>query len=237
MLSAFRPGRPSESAAEIADALAIDRTTVHRYLATLRALGYVDQRHTSPRYRLQPAASQAGQVAIASTGLQGLAAARLTELRRATSCTVRLAVRIDLDALVVDLARSHAAGQGLLGVDTRPGARLPGWCTALGRALVAEVDVACLPPDLRTVAIRRSGRLDRVKHLGYAIEDEEHEPSVCAIAAPIRAASGATVAAIDVVGAAPQVTLAILLESHLPRLRRAARQVGEEIDRIGLPVG
>lgn len=230
MLRTFGAGRISEGVGELAAALAINRTTTHRYLATLRALGYVDQRHTSPRYRLQPAAAEPGRVAIAATGLQGLARSELVRLSRATSCTVRLAVRIDLDALVVDQARSHAPGQGLLGVSTRPGARLPGYCTALGKALIADLDVSGLPADLQVAAARRKAHLDRARHLGYAIEDEEHEPSVFAIAAPVRGRSGRTLAAIDVIGAAPQVTLATLLSKHVHRLQRTARQIGKIVE-------
>jgi len=234
VLASFSGQRASESVADIADRLGLNRTTAHRYITTLQALGYLDQRLTSPRYRLRPLAAEMGRAAIATIGLRQAAGQALTNLRRESSCTARLAVRLDLDALIIGQSPSRARGQGLLGLDTRPGARLPGYCTALGRALIADLDLGSLSAELQAPALRRKSELDRARHLGYAIEDEEHEAGVFAIAVPVRARGGETVAAVDILGAAPEVSLATLVNEHLPLLRRAALQIGESIEELPL---
>lgn len=274
---AAEPGRGSVAA--VATSLELDRSTAHRYVTTLRTLGYVEARHGGPRYRLTPRAAEPGRSALQAHAFASGAQSQLDALKRRSGCTVRVAVPLSLDALIVATARSSAEGQGLLGVQARVGAVLPGWCTALGKALIAGLDLAALDPDLRRTARNRRASLHRTRHLACAIEDEEHLPSVSAIAVPIllpdrvtpaapqenvtpaaprkdgtpaaprqietlaaaregrapaasppggtpvASPSRRTLAAIDVVGCAPQVTIATLLRDCLPDLLATARGV------------
>jgi DNA-binding IclR family transcriptional regulator len=224
ILERFSGQRGSESIAEIADSVDLPRSSVHRYLQTLAALGLVEQRGTPRRrYRLTASAASAGITAIASTGLRAVAHEELLALRRASSCTARIAIRAGLDALLVDQAMSVAPGQGLLALDTRAGTRLPDADSALRQALLAELDLDALPAELRRRGRSARAALEQVRTRGAAIE--VGPSGTAAVAVPVFLAGRAeAIAAIDLIGAEPEVTLS-MLEGHLGELREAARRL------------
>lgn len=228
ILERFSGQRGSESIAAISEAVRLPRSSVHRYLQTLAALGLVEQRGTPRRrYRLTSSAASPGIAAIGATGMRVLAHDELLVLRRSTQCTARLAVRIELDALLVDQAPSFAEGQGLLALETRPGARLPGG-SALGQALIAHLDVEGLKPSLRKEGREVHAELAGVRNRGYAVEDDGW---ACSLAVPIRLQARNSIAAIDLRGCAPQVTIAAL-EAHLSTLRAAAHRLATDVEAL-----
>jgi IclR family transcriptional regulator, acetate operon repressor len=226
ILERFSGQRGSESIAAIAEAVKLPRSSVHRYLQTLAALGLVEQRGTPRRrYRLTPIAAGPGIAAIGATGMRALAHDELLTLRRSTECTARIAIRIELDALLVDQVPSFAEGQSLLALDTRPGTRLPGR-GALGQALIAHLDVEGLKPSLRMHGREVHAELADVRERGYAVEDDGW---ACSLAVPIRLEARNSIAAIDLRGCAPQVTLATL-EAHIGTLQATARRLATAIE-------
>jgi DNA-binding IclR family transcriptional regulator len=229
ILERFSGERGSESIADISAAVRLPRSSVHRYLQTLAALGLVEQRGTPRRrYRLTASAATPGISAITATGVPGAARDELTALRRSTSCTARLAVRIELDALLVGQAPSLAEGQSMLARDLRPGARLSGEHSAIGRALLAHLRVDRLPPSLRQQGQRAYESLDGVREQGYATEHGEH---AFAVAVPVQLETGETIAALDLVGCPPNVTLQSLA-AHLDELRDTAARLAGEIGEL-----
>jgi IclR family pca regulon transcriptional regulator len=224
ILERFNGQRGSESIAEIAESVDLPRSSVHRYLQTLAALGLVEQRGTPRRrYRLTAGAGGAGIAAIASTGLRAAAHEELSALRKASSCTARLAIRTGLDALLIDQAVSFAPGQGLLALDTRPGTQLTDAGSALRQVLLAELDLDALPGELRRRARSARAALEDVRARGAAIEVDRG--GAAAVAVPVFLAGRAeAIAAIDLIGQTPEVTLS-MLEGHLGELREAARRL------------
>ncbi len=229
ILERFSGERGSESVADISDSIGLPRSSVHRYLQTLAALGLVEQRGTPRRrYRLTAGAAAPGLAAIAATGLPRIAHPELDALRRGASCTARLAVRIELDALLVDFAPSFAAGQGELALAERSGTRLPGQRSAAGRALLAALDVDALPRDLQERARTAQTALESVREEGWASEDGERAEGACALAVPIALARGEAIAALELIGRAPEVTLDVLMR-HLGDLQAAAQRLAAPI--------
>src|SRR6201747_842370 len=105
ILSCFTPKRPVLGIADIADDLGMSRSTTHRYVITLLALGYLEQ-GASRKYRLGLRVTNLGMAALNSTGLRDHARPYLEELRQRSSYTVSLAVLDGTDVLYVDRARS-----------------------------------------------------------------------------------------------------------------------------------
>src|ERR1700685_4135810 len=91
ILGCFTPKRPVLGIADIADELGMSRSTTHRYVITLVALGYLEQ-GASRKYRLGLRGTDLGLAALNFTGLRGQAHPALEELRQRTSCTASLAV-------------------------------------------------------------------------------------------------------------------------------------------------
>src|ERR1017187_4893139 len=141
ILGCFTPARPVLGIADIADDLGMSRSTTHRYVITLVALGYLEQ-GASRKYRLGLRVTDLGMSALNSTGLREHSHPYLQELRERTSYTVSLAVLDGSDVLYIDRVRSFRRGQGQNGLDLQPGSRLPAYCTAMGKLLLAYLPEA-----------------------------------------------------------------------------------------------
>src|SRR4029077_301430 len=155
ILGCFTPQRPVLGIADIADELGMSRSTTHRYVITLVALGYLEQ-GASRKYRLGLRVTRLGMSALNSTGLREHAHPYLEELRQRTSYTSSLAVLDGTEIVYVDRARSFRRGQARIDLDLQPGARLPAYCTAMGKLLLAY-----LPEDQQRELI---GTMQLTKH-------------------------------------------------------------------------
>ena len=138
ILGCFTPKRPVLGIADIADELGMSRSTTHRYVITLVALGYLEQ-GASRKYRLGLRVTDLGMSALNSTGLREHAHPYLEELRQRTSYTTSLGVLDGTDVLYVDRVRSYRRGQGQIDLDLHTGSRLPAYCTAMGKLLLANL--------------------------------------------------------------------------------------------------
>jgi DNA-binding IclR family transcriptional regulator len=80
VLALFKSGRPLMGVSEIGRALELTRSTAHRYVATLAALGYLQQDRESKRYRLGPRVLDLGFSAINSMDVREISAPHLQQL-------------------------------------------------------------------------------------------------------------------------------------------------------------
>lgn len=188
--------------------LQLPRSTGHALLLTYQRTGYVQRCEKTGRYclglRLQALANQA----LGGTSLRSQAATILHKLMQDTGLTVHLAVMEEGEVILID--RVEAPGAPHLA--TWIGKRMGLHCTALGKALIAELPASVLDELIskqgliryneNTIASRRALRLtcENVQQLGYAIDDEEEEIGVRCIGAPVRNSTGEVVAAISISG-------------------------------------
>src|SRR6185437_11434946 len=97
------------------------------------------------------------------------------------------------------------------------GLRKPVHCTAEGKVLIAYQPPQAIERLIAASHERRTPRtltgpdmlreeLAKIRARGYAIDDEEYEPGVRSIAAPVRDDSGSAVAAVGVTGPAQRLT-------------------------------
>ena len=134
ILGCFTPKRPVLGIADIADELGMSRSTTHRYVITLVALGYLEQ-GASRKYRLGLRVTDLGMSALNSTGLREHAHPYLEELRQRTSYTTSLGVLDATDVLYIDLIRTYRRGQGKVELNLHGGSRVPAYCTSMGKLL------------------------------------------------------------------------------------------------------
>jgi IclR family pca regulon transcriptional regulator len=79
--------------------------------------------------------------------------------------------------------------------------------------------------------------LAEVRDRGWALSDERLALGIRSVAAPVRDASGSTVAAVNVTVHAAETSVSALKRRHLPRLLETARAITEEWARLSrLPV-
>lgn len=221
--------------ADVSRATGLTRAVVRRCLYTLKELGYAA---TDGRtYSLQPRILNLGYAYLSTAPIPIAAQPVLEELSAQLGEATSVAV-LD-DGAVVYVAR--AATRRIMAVTLGVGSRLPAYCTALGRALLAGMPPEQAAQELAkfelvahtrfTVTSRR--RIEEIlaeaRVEGFAVNDQELEIGLRAIAVPIRNVVGTTVAAMNVSAQASRVTRRELLEKSLPLLKAAAERLGNQL--------
>ena len=232
VIEAFRAGRGTSTIAEIARASGLDRASARRCLLTLVEAGYAT--NDGPYFELTPRILRLGN-SFLSASLPRLMKPFLDQLADEVRESCSAAV-LDRTEVVYILRATHhrVMGAGLI-----PGSRLPAFCTALGRVLLASLPTEKSQEILRSSDIRPltkytltdidelTKELDKVRADGYAIIDREIEIGARSIAVPVLNGSGRTVAACVVAVHASTATAKQLKTNYLPAMLRMQTQLAE----------
>jgi IclR family pca regulon transcriptional regulator len=240
ILGCFTSEHPVLGIADIADELGMSRSTTHRYVTTLLALGYLEQGR-SRKYRLGLRVTDLGMSALNSTGLREHVHPFLEELRERIGYTVGLAVLDGEEILYVDRARSWRRAERETDQGLYPGSRMPAYCTAMGKVLLAH-----LPDEVQrdllaqlklernspsTITSRQALRaeLERISEDGYALNDQELRPGLQAIAVPVRDESREVVAAVGIAASPEAISLTELTDALGPHLISTAARISSRL--------
>ncbi len=241
ILSAFTPDRPDLGISELARKLGLTRSTTHRYVATLSTLGYLQQDEATRKYRLGARVLDLGFSVLGSLGLREIAAPHLRRLTDATGHTSNLAIRDDTDVILIDRVRGLPGRYHHLEFSLHVGSRIPAYCSATGKALLAF-----LPrPDLerildRTDLVQRGPRtltdkktllaeLEQVRRTGIATNDEELDSALRSIASPVLTRSGEVVAAVNVAIPWSPAPMSDLVTRLGPTVQAIANQIAAQV--------
>jgi len=210
---------------EIAVRTGLRPSTVHRLLATLVARGYAVQIRRAGHYVLgYKLAELAGVLSDRSERLRALARPHLASIREATGESANLSVLAPPNSVYIE----HVDGTRAVRMSAHIGATVPAHAGAAGKAMLAftapegvgdllggDPLPALTERTITTLAALRA-ELETVRARGYAIDDEEHEPGVGCVAAPILDRHGSAVAALSV--SAPTQRIRASGPAHLGRL-------------------
>jgi IclR family pca regulon transcriptional regulator len=241
ILSAFTPDRPDLGISELARKLDLTRSTTHRYVATLSTLGYLQQDEATRKYGLGARVLDLGFSVLGSLGLREIAAPHLRRLTDATGHTSNLAIRDDTDVILIDRVRGLPGRYHHLEFSLHVGSRIPAYCSATGKALLAF-----LPrPDLerildRTDLVQRGPRtltdkktllaeLEQVRRTGIATNDEELDSALRSIASPVLTRSGEVVAAVNVAIPWSPAPMGDLVTRLGPTVQATANQISARV--------
>jgi IclR family pca regulon transcriptional regulator len=240
ILTCFSPTRPVLGIADIADELGMSRSTTHRYVITLVALGYLEQ-GASRKYRLGLRVTNLGMAALNSTGLREHARPYLEELRQRTSYTTALAVLDGADIVLVDRARSFRRGQSTIDLDLHPGSRIPAYCTAMGKLLLANLPESEQRELFTSMKLSKRGpntittkkalreELDAVQTEAFAVNDEELSANLFSIAAPVRNEAAEVVAAVNMSAHSSMISLGEMVDALSPHLVSTADRISARL--------
>jgi IclR family transcriptional regulator, pca regulon regulatory protein len=241
ILSTFQSARPLIGVSDLSREVGLSRSTTHRYVATLTALGYLQQDAETRKYRLGPRVLDLGFSAINSMELRHVSAPHLQLLSDATGHTVNMAVLDGSDIVYIERCTSSRGERREIDLNLHIGSRLPAYCTSMGKVLLAFMPAAELKRVLAGVQFARRGpntitakgelqrELDRVRARGLAVNNEELAYGLRSIAAPVRAQTGEVVAAINVAVHRSPVSLDELVEELGPALERTAGDISARI--------
>jgi IclR family transcriptional regulator, pca regulon regulatory protein len=239
ILLCFTPARPLLGIAELAEMLGMSRSTTHRYVITLVALGYLRQGEHR-KYRLALRVTDLGLSAMNSTGLREHARPYIEDLSRRSGYEVAVAVLDGPEVLCVDSVHGRRS-QRLRDVGSGPGDRLPAHCTAVGklllahlpeherRAVVAELKLYRRGP--RTIMSKRALRaeLDAIPEEGLATSADELADGLLAIAVPVRSESREVVAAVGMTAHGSTISLQGLVDQLGPHLISTADRIAARL--------
>jgi len=231
VVKAFSDQRRAMTIAQLSHKTGIPRAAVRRCLYTLKQLGYADAEANN--FYLKPKILSLGYSYLSSTPLTIAAQPSLNELSRTLNESCSLAVLENDEVLFI----SRSQTSRVLSVALSAGSRLPAYCTALGRVLLAglpeaELDayfarVKLIAYTDRTVVSESQLReiLADVRRRGYAIVEEELEIGLRSLAVPVRGASGSTMAALNVGAQAIRMTRNLVEQNFLPALLNTASEL------------
>jgi IclR family pca regulon transcriptional regulator len=195
----------------------------------------------SRKYRPGLRVTDLGMSALNSTGLREHAHPSLDDLRKRTTFTTSLAVLDGSEILYVDRVSSPRRGQTKIDLNVRVGSRLPAYCTAMGKVLLAGLPESERREIVSNIKLERRGpntitskkallaELDHVSEEGVAVDDEELAAGLVAIAAPVRDEGREVVAAIDLAAHTSMIALADLADQLQPHLLATAGQISARL--------
>lgn len=205
LLDAFTAEDHDLSLAALVRRTGLPKSTVHRMAAELVGLRLLER--TSEGYRLGGRLFELGMRASVERGLMEVAIPYMEDLYERTHETVHLGVREGAEVVYV----AKIGGHRQAAAPSRIGGRMPLYCTAIGKALLAFA-----PADLAGELI--AGRLERrtprtivtpgvlqrqlgtVRERGLAYEHEESTVGISCVAAPVLDSAEQVIAAISVTG-------------------------------------
>ena len=213
VLKAFTSRTPNWGVTDLAAHIGESKSTVHRILSTLTDEGLLEQDAGTSRYRLGLALFDLVAAVPSQRGLHEAVLLPMTDLRNGTGETVQVGVLDGRQVVYVERLDSPHT----LRMFTELGRRNHAHCTGSGKALLAFTPAERLSRLLdgwvleamteHTIASTDELRshLAVVRDQGYAENRHESQIGVVSIAAPIRDASGTTIAAMSVAGPAERI--------------------------------
>ncbi|ODT69654.1 MAG: IclR family transcriptional regulator [Pelagibacterium sp. SCN 63-23] len=231
VLECFDEQHARMSITDVAQRTGLERATARRCLLTLVHLGYAS--YDGKFFELTPRVLNLGHSYLATTPLPRLIQPFLEDLSQATGESSSAAVLEGTNILYI----ARASSRRVMSINLAPGARLPAYCTSMGRTLLAaapagearailekseliaytdrtKADMASITTELAVIAAQ-----------GFAVIDQELELGLCSIAVPLMNASGQVVAALNIGAQTARSPTSRMIAQFLPLMRKVQAEV------------
>ena len=221
----------SASPALIARTLGLTRSNVHRLLATLNELGYVEEGiHNT--YNLTFRLFELGNTAPFRKMIIDASRPSMLRLAQLTGLTINNAVLYQNEVLYVDKVEANT----YLKLDRSIGSSDPVHCTSLGKvllafheetvreAVLAEIELFPSTPNTITDMDEFRQELEKVRAEGYALDAQELTMDLNCIAIPVFNTKNSVCSALSVSGPSDRFTPGDALKV-LPDLLATGREV------------
>lgn len=191
---------------EISRSVGYKKTTCFRVLKTLRVLGVLEMSPNTKQYQFGPRLAALGLTALKKMDLRNIALPILQALRDETGETINLTILNGSKILYVE----RLVSDYLVNVNVNIGDRLPVHCASMGKVILAYLSCDRLDTVISSISFDRKTdktivsrsrlltELEQIRLKGYAINDEELEKGLRAVAAPIFNYTGEVFAATNI---------------------------------------
>ena len=236
ILEALQNSTGGLSLKAICDETGVNKSTAHRFLKHLERESYL-LRTEAGSYLIGPRLAQMSGCATRSATLQAAARPILADLWRSTQETANLAVLDQGTVLYVDVMVS----QHDFRLVSRVGTRRPLHAAGLGKVLTVFRPASECERLLQDIVFQRAtpktignlpqlrAELEKIRHQGYAIDNEEALLGCRCVAAPILNNDRVAIGALSVAGPVTRMSL-----TQIPAL---ARQVKAAANAVSLGMG
>ncbi|MFL5238822.1 MAG: IclR family transcriptional regulator [Rhizomicrobium sp.] len=197
----------------LARASGLHPATALRYLGSLEARGLI--RHSREGgYQLGARLFELGSAFVRRTSFAEEVQPVLEDLARRVQETASAGILDENSVLYLAIVQA----QRELGIQSSPGTRHQAYCTSLGKAILAQLPwhdakaVLQAEPRVRLTSKTRvdlaemQREFEKIRELGYAVDDEQRHEGVICVGAPIFDHTGTVAGALSISGPAFRVT-------------------------------
>ncbi len=237
LLEMFSEETAELSFTELCDRLQLGKNYVFRLLATLESRNYLQQDNSTGNYRLGIKNLDLRQSAFRQMELLRQSRPVLESQTARHKETTYVAVMKDRYSIYLDSVESDL----MVRVVPRLGVRFPTYCTATGKVQLAfmarKEQLLHLPvgkyhrytPNTITDRGELQQHLKLVAEQGYACDNEEFDPGVRSISAPVRDAIGSVVGAISISGPVTRLSDSRINDELLPLVKSGAAEISNRL--------
>ncbi|GAD79247.1 DNA-binding transcriptional regulator KdgR [Vibrio ezurae] len=224
------------SVSELSQRLMMSKATTYRFLQTMKTLGFVSQEDETEKYALTLKLFELGAKALEYVDLIDIADKEMHEISQQTNETVHLGA-LDEGAIIY-LHKIDSSYN--LRMHSRVGRRNPLYSTAIGKVLLAGKSNQDAIALLKTVEFvqhtekthqniqQLMDEVEVVKTQHFGEDNEEQEPGLRCIAAPIYDRFGNTIASVSV--SFPTVRFDIERKpQYVAMLQAAGKRISEQL--------
>lgn len=228
---------------ELAQRLMMSKATTYRFLQTMQLLGYVEQEAEADKYSLTLKLFELGAKALEHTDLLAIADKEMRVISELTSEAVHLGALDDNAIIYIHKIDSRYN----LSMQSRIGRRNPLYSTAIGKVLLAERSESFVRQCLADVTFEKHtektlqnvdqllAELVQVRQQHFAEDNEEQEPGLRCIAAPVYDRFGNVIAGISI--SLPTIRFdEKRLNYYVDLLQTAGRNISEQLGYQHYPV-
>lgn len=221
---------------ELSNQLGIKPSSMHRFLAVLTKLGYVQKDANSGKYFATLKIFQLGVSVRNKLSLISIARPYMEELGEMLKEAVNIAVFAQNSVVVIDRVQSPAT----LPTNIIVGQHLPAYCTAFGKILLAAMSAKELARYLKTVTLKPltaqtiteppalREELKKIAKNGYAIDNRELDENIRCLSGPIRDESGKVVAALSFSGPTTRVNM-VRLKTYIKTMTDISEEISQKL--------
>jgi DNA-binding IclR family transcriptional regulator len=236
ILDLFRGSRDPLGISEMAAALDLAKTTVHGLVSTLEKNGFLLKDAGTRKYRLGFALFELGSIQVADLEINQRAFLPLRQLANLTNEICRVGIW-DRRSIIITMT---VQPQGHESTTRQIGPRLPIYCTALGKAILAnmpeaeikayldETDLIAYTPNTITDRQVLEKDLAQTRERGYSISRREILLHQVGLGAPVLNAAGGVIASVSVRLNAEDLET-YLVTTSANHLMRTAHQISMDI--------
>lgn len=223
------------SNADVNRKLNIPKSSASYILRTLEQRGYLRRDRDDGKYRLGMKILSLSRAALSGVDIREVALPAMRHLVEQIHLTTHLAILDHEEAVYV----AKVEAPSFIKMDTWIGRRMEVHSTAVGKALLAYLDAGeretilrhrgmkKLTPHTITSVAKLMKEFDRVRQLGYSVDDEENSLGARCVGAPIFNSEGRVEASIGSTG-----TITAVPRDAVPRLAETVKDAARRISHL-----